>query len=83
MFIYILFKLKSIKEIDRINEDNKIYFITFVIFLLIGFCVIYNTEEMKVIDDFNRDCTNFTEDPCPTRYISTDAYMCRFSIFAQ
>lgn len=53
---------------------------SFVIFLHIGFCAIYNTEEMKVIDDFNIDCTNFTEGPCPTRYISTDAYMCRFSI---
>lgn len=40
-----------------------------------GFCAIYNTEEMKVIDDFNRDCTSFTNGPCPTRYISTDAYM--------
>lgn len=55
---------------------------SFVIFLLIGFCAIYNTEEMKVIDDFNRDCTNLTGGPCPTRYISTDAYMCRFSIFS-
>nr|XP_034335287.1 uncharacterized protein LOC105343695 isoform X8 [Crassostrea gigas] len=40
-----------------------------------GFCAIYNTEEMKVIDDFSRDCTNLTGGPCPTRYISTDAYM--------
>lgn len=40
-----------------------------------GFCAIYNTDEMKVIDDFNRDCTNFTSGYCPTRYISTDAYM--------
>ncbi|XP_052711970.1 uncharacterized protein LOC128186230 [Crassostrea angulata] len=40
-----------------------------------GFCAIYNTEEMKVIDDFDRDCTNLTGGPCPTRYISTDAYM--------
>lgn len=30
----------------------------FVIVLFIGFCVIYNIEEMKVIDDFDRDCIN-------------------------
>nr|XP_022291067.1 uncharacterized protein LOC111102563 isoform X3 [Crassostrea virginica] len=40
-----------------------------------GFCAIYNTVEMKVIDDFNRDCTNFTEGKCPSRYHSPEAYL--------
>eukprot|EP00105_Crassostrea_gigas_P027948 XP_011449450.1 PREDICTED: uncharacterized protein LOC105343695 [Crassostrea gigas] len=40
-----------------------------------GFCAIYNTDEMKVIDDFGRDCTKFSEGKCPSRYISSEAYL--------
>lgn len=40
-----------------------------------GFCAIYNTDEMKVIDDFERDCTKLSEETCPSRYISSEAYM--------
>ena len=41
-----------------------------------GFCAIYNTVEMKVTDDFGRDCTKFLEGKCPTRYHSPEAYKC-------
>nr|XP_022291300.1 uncharacterized protein LOC111102730 isoform X2 [Crassostrea virginica] len=37
-----------------------------------GFCAIYNTVEMKVTDDFTRDCA--TINVCPTRYHSPEAY---------
>lgn len=40
-----------------------------------GFCAVYNTDEMKVIDDFKTDCTKFSEDKCPTRYLSSDTYL--------
>ncbi|XP_078329648.1 uncharacterized protein LOC111102730 isoform X2 [Crassostrea virginica] len=37
-----------------------------------GFCAIYNTVEMKVTDDFTRDCATMKD--CPTRYHSPEAY---------
>ncbi|XP_056015856.1 uncharacterized protein LOC125673605 isoform X2 [Ostrea edulis] len=43
------------------------------IWYISGFCVMFNTDEKRVIDNFRLDCTKF-RDPCPTRYISTDAY---------
>lgn len=59
------------------HKQNEIY----LNILFLGFCAVYNTIEMKVIDDFNVDCTNFTKGKCPTRYISTDAYKCKLLIF--
>lgn len=45
--------------------------------LSLGFCAVYNIDDMKVIDDFQTDCTKFTESKCPSRYISSEAYLCK------
>ncbi|XP_062581685.1 uncharacterized protein LOC134243452 [Saccostrea cucullata] len=40
---------------------------------LLGFCVDYDITLAKVTENYDLKCSNFTK-PCPTRYISTDAY---------
>lgn len=42
-----------------------------------GFCPIYDTFEHKVKDDRKIDCTKILH-PCPSRFISTESYKCKF-----
>ncbi|XP_062579623.1 uncharacterized protein LOC134241614 [Saccostrea cucullata] len=39
-----------------------------------GFCPMFNTAEQRVIDNFNIDCSKFTNGSCPIRYLSSEAY---------
>ncbi|XP_061169358.1 uncharacterized protein LOC133178649 [Saccostrea echinata] len=38
-----------------------------------GFCTEFNEEGLLIQDHYAKDCTSF-DIPCPTRYLSTDAY---------
>ncbi|XP_062579295.1 uncharacterized protein LOC134241249 [Saccostrea cucullata] len=38
-----------------------------------GYCTEFNEEGLLIQDHYAKDCTEF-DNPCPTRYLSTDAY---------
>ncbi|XP_061169327.1 uncharacterized protein LOC133178609 [Saccostrea echinata] len=38
-----------------------------------GYCAMYSVPDARVIDNEKYDCTKYTP-PCPTRYLSSDAY---------
>lgn len=74
---------QNLKELLKMRYFQHVWkpgkcILNYVLFWLsAGFCAVYNTDEMKVIDDFKTDCTKFSEDKCPTRYLSSDTYLCK------
>lgn len=46
-------------------------------YLFAGYCTEYSLGGNIVQQSFRATCTQFTEDPCPLGYPSTDAYKCK------
>ncbi|XP_062599377.1 uncharacterized protein LOC134260864, partial [Saccostrea cucullata] len=40
----------------------------------IGFCAEYNMQGERIQDNFNAPCTTFAN-PCPAKYVSSEAYL--------
>ncbi|XP_056015868.1 uncharacterized protein LOC125674584 [Ostrea edulis] len=39
-----------------------------------GYCAAYDTDEQRLVNYIDEDCTEFEENACPTRYLSTDIF---------
>lgn len=47
-------------------------------YLFAGYCTEYNLGGNIIQQSFRTNCTQFTKNPCPLGYQSTDAYKCKF-----
>lgn len=57
-------------------QSTKKYCINIKKNLIVGFCTEYNTYGMVIQESHHSTC-NKVDPPCPSRYLSTDAYKCK------
>lgn len=68
-------------ELFNVNDfffkvRTKLYLYKNIKNLIVGFCTEYNTYGMVIQASHHSKC-NEVDPPCPSRYLSTDAYKCK------
>lgn len=67
-------------QVSNINMVFVLFELSSVIIVLFqGYCAEYNTLGKGIFPHFNLRCSDVTP-PCDSRYISTDAYLCKLFI---
>lgn len=77
-YVYVFF-------VDENITYSNVQFHFIMTFFFIGYCAYYNTNNKEIMENYDQgfECLKFSAaEQCPSRYPSSEAYKCKFSLIA-